>query len=818
MTRDVRRWWGDDEADVAPDVSRLPAAGKVSLTQHLPAVQRRADSPHAALDGLEYLTRPAAAVQRKAEISAGEDPFATHVVHAAAGRGLAAPSAPLPYLDQIQRSFGHHDVTSVQAHVGGAAEEAGKAIGASAYAVGDHVAFASTPDLHTAAHEAAHVVQQQGGVQLKGGVGEEGDAYERHADAVADKVVAGESAQALLDQMAAPASGRSVAAAVQRRVSPHYADIRTRLTVGGGHAAIVESEVTQVLGWLRALGEQDLADTIVQLDADGLVTTLLDHVERAERTGRFQGLLGRIQRARTRGDHVARAGTLATRGGTIDADEAHEILTTLGAVSGDRRRMLVQDLQRAGRLAPFLAALTPADRSTHARVVADVERMREQFDDPMAGTHVATAAEAAAVDRILTPGVARGASGAPAAFRDTVAGRTYRQDLETALEGVRTWMATQSRALLAQPMLPGGIAALHPMADEAKLHTDSLFGHLATGSALRSTGPLPNLHDQSAIAGDAANMVEYLILNQSEVLPVHARHDAIPTRAAEATIINDVIRDWADPAVDAARVADMRIIDRGWPATAGHGHVRMHPREEATPAATRRSRWDMFQTIIHEYLHTVTHDNYEAVAASVGGSQESILIEGVTSLMTDKVWRAIYPAEVRANEALRASVEGSAMPFDASVIPTISHYDQIAQARQIEARVGTEELKAAYFLGHTELIGVGPAAATARTHGTQYTVPPVGIATVADVAHATGVSAATIAAENGIGSSDAVAPGRRLTVPGIRIHFVVDGETRARIADINGITVADLARANPDVGFVGLGPLAAGTPITIPVH
>jgi hypothetical protein len=40
------------------------------------------------------------------------------------------------------------------------------------YATGNHVAFKGAPNLHTAAHEAAHVVQQRGGVQLKGGVGQ----------------------------------------------------------------------------------------------------------------------------------------------------------------------------------------------------------------------------------------------------------------------------------------------------------------------------------------------------------------------------------------------------------------------------------------------------------------------------------------------------------------------------------------------------------------------------------------------------------------------------------------------------------------------
>jgi uncharacterized protein DUF4157 len=56
------------------------------------------------------------------------------------------------------------------------------AMGAQAYATGNQVSFAGAPDLHTAAHEAAHVVQQAGGVvELEGGVGSVGDAYEEHA-------------------------------------------------------------------------------------------------------------------------------------------------------------------------------------------------------------------------------------------------------------------------------------------------------------------------------------------------------------------------------------------------------------------------------------------------------------------------------------------------------------------------------------------------------------------------------------------------------------------------------------------------------------
>ena len=84
-------------------------------------------------------------------------------------------------------------------------------LGARAYTKGNDIAFAGTTDLHTAAHEAAHVVQQRSGLQLAHAVGQAGDAHERHADAVADAVVRGESAESLLSSYHADGgSGGSV--------------------------------------------------------------------------------------------------------------------------------------------------------------------------------------------------------------------------------------------------------------------------------------------------------------------------------------------------------------------------------------------------------------------------------------------------------------------------------------------------------------------------------------------------------------------------------------------------------------------------------
>lgn len=123
----------------------------------------------------------------------------TNDIRLIARNGTAGSAGPLPHLDQIQRSFGpQHDLSGVNAYVGGQAAEAARRIGAEAYTSGEQVAFSATPSLHTTAHEATHVVQQRSGIQIPGGVGTKGDAYERHADAVADSVVAGSSCEHLL--------------------------------------------------------------------------------------------------------------------------------------------------------------------------------------------------------------------------------------------------------------------------------------------------------------------------------------------------------------------------------------------------------------------------------------------------------------------------------------------------------------------------------------------------------------------------------------------------------------------------------------------
>jgi len=138
-------------------------------------------------------------------------------VHEAAAKGVSGSSRTLPHMGQIQQSFGGYDISNVQAHTDPLAQEGARAMGADAYATGNQIVLGERGDkLHTVAHETTHVIQQRAGVSLPGGVGSVGDVYEKQANAVADLVVQGKSAEGVLGTI--NGSGGS-ASAVQRQPS-----------------------------------------------------------------------------------------------------------------------------------------------------------------------------------------------------------------------------------------------------------------------------------------------------------------------------------------------------------------------------------------------------------------------------------------------------------------------------------------------------------------------------------------------------------------------------------------------------------------------
>jgi Domain of unknown function (DUF4157) len=274
--------------------------------------------PMARVAGKQTLTE--SLVQRKESGTATSDD-----VHSAAQQGISGSGSSLPFASIIQRSFGGHDVGGIQAHTDQAARHANEEIGAQAFATGNHVAFRGSPDLHTAAHEAAHVVQQRAGVYMKGGVGEAGDQYERHADAVADKVVAGESAESLISDMSGAPTGAT--AAVQRK------EVET------------DAEIRGVQDWTRADREGNSARWRAACLHNVNAVDSTQYVKVVERRDFYRWFY----------EYTASRGytTRWALAANLVADGAHQIAdmdaTTLGSIGNDAAGMANVELQGAMR-------------------------------------------------------------------------------------------------------------------------------------------------------------------------------------------------------------------------------------------------------------------------------------------------------------------------------------------------------------------------------------------------------------------------------------------------------------------------------------
>jgi len=208
--------WSHDDIPVRPNEGdgsgqqdssakpRLDRSGTPSRRIHVPqpSVKRPfMNASEAVATGPSHSSPVNQSGQATVQLRAAQrpSPSATSIQNTAAS-GVTGASVPLPHLGAIQKSFGRHDVTKVKAYMGGPARNATETMGAEAYAMGNRAAFKRAPDLHTTAHEAAHIIQQRAGISLKSNVGQVGDVHERHADAVADLVVQGKSAEHLLNQ------------------------------------------------------------------------------------------------------------------------------------------------------------------------------------------------------------------------------------------------------------------------------------------------------------------------------------------------------------------------------------------------------------------------------------------------------------------------------------------------------------------------------------------------------------------------------------------------------------------------------------------
>ena len=331
---------------------------------------------------------------------------------------------------------------------------------------------------------------------------------------------------------------------------------------------------------------------------------------------------------------------------------------------------------------------------------------------------------------------------AKATFQETLPGetQTYEQKIRAHLPTLvdnyyQRLVAGHGRAAHRDPKKTHALVEFEAIGNVAKDETDAVFGQFydaADHPPLKADRPRlrGNVHDQFAeterqlirmTPGQRSEMAKALIFyffqSNDWARRLNHDHDATPHFDKEQKPLNDEARAIDRVATEFVRVranvARLNEIDRNWPATAEGRNVFFQIFRAPTPEADRLLLWDVFQTFIHEYMHTLAHAAYSAYANTFGSNSNewNTLIEGVDSLLTEIVWTAIEP---RADdEDMREKIEGPSNAAQPPVkVPHASQrrYPSYTEALHLSDLIGIENIYAAYFLGLVDRIG-GPAPA-----------------------------------------------------------------------------------------------------------
>jgi hypothetical protein len=454
-------------------------------------------------------------------------------------------------------------------------------------------------------------------------------------------------------------------------------------------------------------------------------------------------------------------------------------------------------------------------------------------EDVMSGTRPVTAEQHLEVEQALHPNAqTSGGSVTTPPMTGAGVGGEFEQHMIAALDTLINDRVNPENEMPASPDL---MDPIREIADAAQQTVEDFYARYIVMASRTPTGsyhpgsfriPLGDASTRPVSREYAAGWVDYFMSEPSyEPSQVLTDHNVDTSRdrpdRAEYTRVRDLY------VSNDTRFHNVRNVIRGCPAEAGTGTVFVQPREYQGLVG----RWALFKTMMHEFLHLVTHPNYSRAAAAVGGSARQALIEGFTDHFTLQVWHHVRDS-LEANRALRQRVEGNLFQpdLDPTILEDPSTYSQEAPER-IVAAVGEENARVAYFMGHADLLGLGagtlseaPLTGIATWEPTdsntaeEYTVRAGG-ETVAQIRERT--NAATITELDGtevVDDTQRFAAGHRLHIPGIRWHRAIAEDTRAQVAGQHGITLDQLERANGWTHRRGNTPIPAGTRVLIPRH
>jgi len=279
------------------------------------------------------------------------------------------------------------------------------------------------------------------------------------------------------------------------------------------------------------------------------------------------------------------------------------------------------------------------------------------------------------------------------------------------------------------------LSEVERIGNTSKRETDNIFGQFKKGPPVKADTRTSrgNIHDlwqatenrlKTMGPGEkremARQLVFYIFQSRPQIASLNALHNADPKFGKDGTPVNTEAKEQKQVADDstAAPEAVQRLneIDRAWPAEerGGEQYIQLFkkPDEASGPlagsnVADRDLMWEIFQTLVHEYIHTLAHPAYNAYAESFGdgSSQYNTLVEGADSFLDEVVWSSVAPRVT--DKKLREEVEGpaySALPAMTVKPASSRRYQSYSQVLKLVNIVGVRNLYAAYFLGDVKKI------------------------------------------------------------------------------------------------------------------
>lgn len=447
-----------------------------------------------------------------------------------------------------------------------------------------------------------------------------------------------------------------------------------------------------------------------------------------------------------------------------------EFKTALKDIYTERTR-LFEELKK--KKIPYQKAIEEKNKAEENRLIEEAKPIRKQMDKADAvlqlhyrdmalsekspkdlkGLVAPSEAQKKEIDESLKPAVNRDAGGKPLKFTDEAGYKIklnkyldtkIKEDYESIAKG-KGEAEHADKTKIHEP------DEIDRIAKAAQVETDAVFGAYAKGPEFKMDKPAVhgkggkvikpavkgNIHDHWQEIQDrlkrmntgekkdlAIAVIKYYFRSERDVFTINSELNASPDfddknepKNKEARAQRDVARERVKNPDDLKKLIE---IERAWPATAKSKKEGItlqifratdkDPNKQKEFIADRHFLWDTFQTVIHEYLHTLTDKGYDKFAEDFGfdSTEYDTLIEGVDSLLTEIAWRNVEP-KVKTKE-LREKVEGpvyAAMDFNADTVPLIygQRYDTYPQALRLADIVGIKNVYAAYFLGKTDLIG-----------------------------------------------------------------------------------------------------------------